>query len=103
MVVRQVHHDHFSRSVAVTVDTPLTGCFFGMAQQDNVEYYKRLGVEKDATHKELRNAFAKKVMTVHPDKGGDEAEFAALHNAYEVLIDERYAPMECWHGERPAK
>uniref|UniRef100_A0A7S4FI10 enoyl-[acyl-carrier-protein] reductase n=1 Tax=Eutreptiella gymnastica TaxID=73025 RepID=A0A7S4FI10_9EUGL len=60
-----------------------------MAQQDNVEYYKRLGVEKDATHKELRNAFAKKVMTVHPDKGGDEAEFAALHNAYEVLIDER--------------
>jgi hypothetical protein len=30
-------------------------------------------------------------LTAHPDRGGDETEFAMLHEAYEVLIDERCA------------
>ena len=51
------------------------------------DYYKILGVEKNATQDELKKAFRKLAMKHHPDKGGDEAKFKELNEAYQVLGD----------------
>lgn len=49
------------------------------------DYYKILGVAKDANADELKAAFRKKAHQHHPDKGGDEAEFKEINEAYQVL------------------
>ena len=52
------------------------------------DYYKLLGVEKNATNAELKKAFRKKAQEFHPDKpDGDEAKFKAVNEAYSVLSD----------------
>lgn len=35
---------------------------------DNEDFYKRLGVQRDATVKEIRKAFKNIALTMHPDK-----------------------------------
>ncbi len=52
------------------------------------DYYKTLGVSKDATADEIKKAFRKLARTHHPDAGGDEAKFKEINEAYEVLSDE---------------
>ena len=53
------------------------------------DYYKTLGVSKDATADEIKKAFRKLARTHHPDAGGDEAKFKEINEAYEVLSDEK--------------
>jgi molecular chaperone DnaJ len=59
-----------------------------MAKRD---YYEVLGVSKTADEKELKSAFRKLAMQLHPDKNpGDttaEAKFKEANEAYEVLKD----------------
>lgn len=56
-----------------------------MAKRD---YYEVLGVAKDASADEIKKAFRRKAVEVHPDKqGGDEAKFKEVNEAYEVLKD----------------
>jgi DnaJ-class molecular chaperone len=50
-------------------------------------YYHILGVEKSASDKDIRSAYRKKAMQLHPDKGGDESEFKLLVEAYEIISD----------------
>jgi molecular chaperone DnaJ len=50
-------------------------------------YYEILGVSKDATSVEIRNAFKSLALTQHPDKGGTTDSFACLQEAYMVLYD----------------
>jgi len=52
------------------------------------DYYKILGVEKNATVDEIKKAFKKAAMQYHPDRpGGDEKKFKEVNEAYQVLSD----------------
>ncbi|HCR37602.1 MAG TPA: molecular chaperone DnaJ, partial [Opitutae bacterium] len=59
-----------------------------MSQED---YYKLLGVERDASSEQIKKAYRKKAIEFHPDKNpGDkeaEANFKKAAEAYEVLSD----------------
>jgi len=53
------------------------------------DYYKILGVEKSASKDEIKKAFRKQAHVHHPDKkGGDEAKFKEINEAYQILGDE---------------
>ena len=51
------------------------------------DYYDILGVKKDASADEVKKAFRRAAVEHHPDRGGDEAKFKELNEAYEVLKD----------------
>ncbi|MGE5540906.1 MAG: molecular chaperone DnaJ [Bacillota bacterium] len=52
-------------------------------------YYEVLGVDKKASKDDIKKAFRKLAQTHHPDKGGDEAKFKEITEAYSVLGDDR--------------
>jgi molecular chaperone DnaJ len=52
------------------------------------DYYDILGVPKSASQDEIKRAYRKQAVKVHPDKtGGDDTKFKELGNAYETLSD----------------
>ena len=54
------------------------------------DYYKTLGVAKDASEKDIKKAFRSMAMKYHPDKNSsDDAErkFKEANEAYDVLSD----------------
>ena len=54
------------------------------------DYYKVLGVDKGASQDEIKRAFRKLAQKYHPDKkGGDEAKFKEVSEAYAVLSDKK--------------
>src|SRR5574343_472525 len=54
------------------------------------DYYKLLGVEKNASKEDIKKAFRKLAHKYHPDKkGGDEAKFKEINEAYSVLSDDK--------------
>lgn len=53
------------------------------------DYYKTLGVARNATKEEIKKAYRTLAHKYHPDKGGDEARFKEVNEAYQVLSDER--------------
>lgn len=50
-------------------------------------YYELLGVDKNATDKDIKKAYHKKALKLHPDKGGDEENFKKMKHAHDVLAD----------------
>jgi len=41
-----------------------------------------LGIQKDATDKDIKKAYRKKALKEHPDKGGDEEKFKEITKAH---------------------
>ncbi|KAJ8516418.1 hypothetical protein ONZ45_g6293 [Pleurotus djamor] len=56
-----------------------------LKQSKQKDYYKVLGVSRDADQKTIKKAFRTAAKSAHPDKGGSEAKMAAVNEAYEVL------------------
>lgn len=52
------------------------------------DYYKTLGVARNATKEEIKKRYRELAHKYHPDKGGDEARFKEVNEAYQVLSDE---------------
>ena len=53
----------------------------------NTVLYDLLDVSPDATEADIRKAYKNKVVTCHPDKGGDPELFRRIDEAYRVLGD----------------
>src|ERR1017187_1366997 len=52
------------------------------------DYYKILGIERNASEEEIKSAYKELIKKYHPDKeGGDEEKAKEVNVAYEVLID----------------
>lgn len=62
------------------------------------DYYKTLGVPRNATSEDIKKAFRKLARKHHPDTGGDEAKFKEINEAYEVLSDDKKRAMYDQYG-----
>jgi molecular chaperone DnaJ len=52
------------------------------------DYYKTLGIEKNASKEDVKKAFRKLAHEHHPDKGGNAEKFKEANEAYSVLSDD---------------
>jgi DnaJ homolog subfamily C member 7 len=57
------------------------------AQSKTKDYYKILGCDRDSGDDQIKRAYRKQSLLHHPDKGGDEAKFKEIGEAYAVLSD----------------
>ncbi|KAM9343047.1 dnaJ homolog subfamily C member 10 isoform 2-T2 [Pholidichthys leucotaenia] len=68
------------------------------------DYYELLGVSREASTREIRQAFKKLALTMHPDKNpGDPSaheKFLQVNRAYEVLKDEDLRKKYDKYGEK---
>ena len=71
------------------------------------DYYQLLGVSKTADNQEIRKAFKKLALIMHPDKNIDEPDaqekFLNLKEAYEVLKDQKTRQTYDLYGEKGLK
>lgn len=68
----------------------------------SVTLYDILGISRDSSLKDIRQAYLKKAISEHPDKGGSSESFDALQKAYTILsnVGERAAYDEKVFGQR---
>ena len=67
------------------------------------DFYKILGVEKNASQDEIKKAFRKLAHQYHPDKNkGDDSKFKELNEAYTVLSDEKKRKQYDMYGSADA-
>lgn len=52
-----------------------------------MDHYSTLGVSRNASPEEIKQAYRKLASVHHPDKGGDTAKFQEIQQAYETLGD----------------
>lgn len=54
----------------------------------NKDYYKILGISRDASQEDIKRAYRKLAHQYHPDKGGgDGTKFKEVNEAYQILSD----------------
>lgn len=75
----------------------------GGGNTDNTRYYKLLNVSKNASEAEIKKAHRKACLREHPDKGGDEAKFKEINEAYDILRDPEKRDVYDKYGEDAAK
>ena len=51
--------------------------------------YKTLGVNKNATKKDIKKAYRAKAKIHHPDRNGNATVFAEINKAHTILIDDK--------------
>ena len=54
-----------------------------------MDYYQTLGVPKGASQEEIKKAYRSAAMKHHPDRGGDQAKFKEIEEAYRTLSDDQ--------------
>jgi len=65
------------------------------------DYYKILGVDKNASSSEIKQAFRKLAQKYHPDKaGGDAQKFKEINAAYQALSDPEKRKMYNQYGSK---
>ncbi|MEQ2210243.1 DnaJ subfamily C member 10 [Xenoophorus captivus] len=91
----------------VRLTLPLMFIFAGLLVAvcaEGSDYYELLGVSREATTREIRQAFKKLALTMHPDKNpGDSSahdKFLKVNRAYEVLKDEDLRKKYDKYGEK---
>ncbi|XP_071716149.1 uncharacterized protein [Rutidosis leptorrhynchoides] len=73
-----------------------------------VDYYKVLGVDRNANDDDLKKAYRKLAMKWHPDKNPNnkkdaEAKFKTISEAYDVLSDQQKRAIYDQYGEEGLK
>ena len=66
------------------------------------DYYRVLGIQRDATDEEIKKAYRKLALKFHPDKNPDsnaEERFKEIGRAYEVLSDKKKRDTYDRYGE----
>ncbi|MBU1177761.1 molecular chaperone DnaJ [Patescibacteria group bacterium] len=53
------------------------------------DYYDILGVSRESSDDEIKKAYRKAAHEHHPDRGGEEAKFKEVSEAYQVLSDKQ--------------
>jgi len=67
---------------------------------DTEGLYKILGVEKNATEREIKKAFKKAALQHHPDRGGDAEKFKEVEKAKQILLDPQKRKLYDRYGEK---
>lgn len=71
------------------------------------DFYKILGVSRDATTSQIKKAYRKLAVKYHPDKNPDDddaiTKFHDINEAYEVLQDDEKRKIFDQHGEEGIK
>lgn len=70
------------------------------------DFYKLLGISRNATPKEIKKAYRQKSLEFHPDKNKEEGaadKFSLIARAYEVLSDEEKKRIYDTRGEEGLK
>jgi len=66
---------------------------------DTNKFYELLGVDKNASSDQIKKAYRKLAVKLHPDKGGDPEKFKEIQQAFDVLGDERKKDIYDKYGE----
>jgi len=67
---------------------------------DTEGLYKILGVNKNATDREIKKAFKKAALKHHPDRGGDAEKFKEVEKAKQILTDPKKRKLYDKYGEK---
>uniref|UniRef100_A0A8C5BJ18 DnaJ homolog subfamily C member 10 n=1 Tax=Gadus morhua TaxID=8049 RepID=A0A8C5BJ18_GADMO len=82
----------------------LVGWLLASVWAEAQDYYNLLGVGREATVREIRQAFKKLALTMHPDKKPNDKSahdaFLKINRAYEVLKDEDLRKKYDKYGEK---
>jgi len=64
----------------------------GDADGDGGAAFRLLGIEAPCTLEDIKAAYRRKALAVHPDRGGNPDDFRAVEDAYRRLLREAQAP-----------
>lgn len=62
------------------------------------DYYDKLGISRNASASEIKQAYRRKAKDLHPDKGGDPKTFQEINEAYDTLKDPKKKQMYDQYG-----
>ena len=66
------------------------------------DFYSILGVDKNASHEEIKKCYRKKSLEYHPDRPtGDSEKFKKINEAYEILGDKQKRQMYNMKQQNP--
>lgn len=63
-----------------------------------MNHYQILGLEPGASDDDVKKAYRRLAMKHHPDRGGDEAEFKRIKDAYEAITNKTVEPFNQFQG-----